>query len=296
MKLKYAWFLILILIGANVVAMAQSAVPPTLEKPVAGSPSGSPELLKQIGIDQKLNSQLPLDVMLRDETGKEVPLKSFFNGKPVIFAPVYFECPMLCTYILNGLVKGLRDVHYNPGTDFEVIAVSIDPRETPQLAQGKKQGYLKRYGRPGTENGWHFLTGSEENVKRLADALGFRYAWDPASKQYAHASAIMFATPQGKLSHYFYGVEYASKDLRFALVSSSEGKIGTPVEQMLLYCFHYDPQTGKYTSIILGIVQGGAVLTALALGGMIGYFLWKERKSQKQALPSSSVGGAGSVG
>jgi protein SCO1 len=294
--MKYVLSLILIILGANVAAVAQSAPSQPLATPLAGRPTGSPELLKQIGIEQKLNTPLPLDVMLRDETGKEVPLRSFFNGRPVIIAPVYYNCPMLCTFILNGLIKGLREVNYNPGTDFEVLAVSIDPRETAELAVGKKQGYMKRYGRPGTETGWHFLTGTEENVKRLADALGYRYAWDPASQQYAHASAIMVATPQGKLSHYFYGVEYSPKDLRFALVSASEGKIGTPVEQVLLYCFHYDPQTGKYTSMILGIVQAGAALTALALAGMIGYFLWKERKSQKSAPIAPAVGGAESLG
>jgi protein SCO1 len=281
MRVRFALALVMLLTLAGAGASAQAPIPQELERPVQ-NPSGSPELLKQIGIDQKLNGQLPLDALVRDETGVEAPLQSFFRDKPVILAPVYYECPMLCTQILNGLVKGLRDVSYDPGKDFIVLAISIDPRETSELAAAKKKGYLKRYGRPGTEDGWKFLTGSEESVKRIAQALGFRYVWDPVSQQYAHASGIMVATPEGRISHYFYGVEYRPTDMRLALVQASQGKIGSPVDQVLLYCFHYDPVSGKYTSIVLKIVQGGAVLTALALGGLIFYFLRNERKARKE--------------
>ncbi|OYT71266.1 MAG: SCO family protein [Chloracidobacterium sp. CP2_5A] len=275
-------------------ALAQYGAGQQVEMPSQSSmPSASPELLKQIGVTQRLGAQLPLDVQLRDETGVERPLQTYFTDKPVIVAPVYFTCPMLCMQIINGIIKGLREVHYMPGQDFEVVIVSIDPRETAELAAGQKGSYLKRYGRPGTERGWHFLTGREEEVSRLAAALGFRYAWDEATQQYAHASAIMVATPQGQLSHYFYGVEYRPNDLRFALVQSSQGKIGSPVEQALLYCFHYDPVTGRYTPIILTAIKIFAVLTVIALGGLIGYFLWQERKERQAPAAASSPAKAG---
>ncbi len=289
--LNTAWVVVLAL-GLYGAAAAQYGVGQQVEIPAqTGLPSGSPELLKQIGVTQNLGAQLPLDVQLRDETGIERPLRAYFTDKPVILAPVYFSCPMLCTQIINGIIKGLREVHYMPGQDFEVVIVSIDPRETAELAAGKKSSYLKRYGRPGAEQGWHFLTGREEEVSRLAAALGFRYAWDEATQQYAHASAIMVATPQGQLSHYFYGVEYRPNDLRFALIQSSQGKIGSPVEQVLLYCFHYDPVTGRYTPMILTAVKIFAVLTVLALGSLIGYFLWQERKArQTSAVTTQAVG------
>ncbi len=288
------WFIWLGLALATPPALAQYGIGQQVEMPSqTGMPSGSPELLKQIGVTQNLGAQLPLDVQLRDETGQERPLRTYFTDKPVILAPVYFTCPMLCTQIINGIIKGLREVHYTPGQDFEVVIVSIDPRETAELAAGKKQSYLKRYGRPGTEGGWHFLTGREEEVSRLAAALGFRYAWDEATQQYAHASAIMVATPQGQLSHYFYGVEYRPNDLRFALIQSSQGKIGSPVEQILLYCFHYDPVTGRYTPLILTTVKIFAVLTVLLLGSLIGYFLWQERKERQALTAGSTTANAG---
>ena len=173
----------------------------------------------------------------------------------MILALVYYRCPMLCTQILNGLESSLKAVSFNPGKDFEVVAVSFDPKDTPETAAAKKQMYLRRYGRPGTANGWHFLTGDEANIKALTDAVGFHYKYDPATDQFAHASGIMVADPRGRLSHYFYGVEYAPRDVRLGLVEASQNKIGNPVDQILLFCYHYDPATGKYGAIAMNMVR-----------------------------------------
>jgi protein SCO1 len=231
-----------------------------------------PPGLRDVGLDQKLNEQVPLDLTFRDETGTELPLSSYFGAKPVILALVYYQCPMLCTQILNGLVMSLRTMSLEAGRDFDVVSVSIDPTETPSLASRKKAEYLRRYAR--SSNGWHFLTGAEPQIKKLAQAVGFRYAYDPKTGQYAHASAIMVLTPAGKLSKYFYGIEYAPRDLRLGLVEASENKIGTPVDQLLLFCYHYDPHTGKYSAIVMNMVRLAGALTVLILG--VGLFwLWR---------------------
>ena len=222
-----------------------------------------PPALRGVGLDQKLNAQVPLNLAFRDDAGQTVPLSTYFGKKPVILALVYYQCPMLCTEILNGLVRSLKAVSFKPGIDFEVVTVSIDPTETPDLAAHKKAGYLKRYGRG--ENGWHFLTGEEPQIKSLAQAIGFRYTYDPKTKQFAHASGIMVLTPEGKLSHYFYGVEYAPRDLRLGLVEASQNKIGTPVDQILLFCYHYDPATGKYGAVAMNIVRLAGVAFVLIL-------------------------------
>jgi len=229
-----------------------------------------PPALAGVGIDQKLDRQVPLDLTFRDEAGRTVPLSSFFSGrKPVILALVYYQCPMLCTMILNGVESSLKAVSFDPGRDFEVLSVSFDPKDTPQLAASKKQMYLRRYGRPGTANGWHFLTGDEANIQALTSAVGFRYKYDAASGQFAHASGIMVLTPQGRLSRYLYGVEYAPRDVRLALVEASENKIGSPVDQLLLFCYHYDPATGKYGAIAINFVR----FAGLAFTLICGFFL-----------------------
>ena len=215
-----------------------------------------PGALAGVGIDQKLDYQVPLDATFRDEAGRDVALSTFFQaGKPVILALVYYRCPMLCTQILTGLESGLKAVSLNPGQDFEIVSLSFDPKDTPALAAAKKETYLRRYARPGTANGWHFLTGDERNIKTLTDAVGFHFKYDPASDQYAHASAILILTPDGRISRYFYGVEYAPRDIRLGLVEASQGKIGSPVDQVLLFCFHYDPATGKYGAIAMGSLR-----------------------------------------
>src|SRR5271155_2381048 len=225
-----------------------------------------PELLKEVGVDQKLNDQIPLNLAFRDEHGNPVELAQFFGAKPVILSLVYYDCPMLCTQVLNGLERSLKDVPMDIGKQFNVVTVSIDPTERPVLASAKRALYAGLYGRPGAVEGWHFLTGEEAQIKRLADAVGFRYAYDSESKQFAHASAIMMLTAQGKISRYLYGIQYSSRDLRLGLVDASEGKIGTPVDQILLFCYHYDPATGKYSLLISRVVQAGGALTVLILG------------------------------
>jgi len=226
-----------------------------------------PAALEGVGIDQKLDEQLPLDLTFRDEAGRSVPLSTFFRSKkPVILALVYYRCPMLCTQILNGLESSLKAVSFNPGQDFEILAVSFDPKDTPELAASKKQMYLRRYGRPNTANGWHFLTGDEANIKALTDAAGFHFKYDPKTDQFAHASGIMIVTPDGRLSRYFYGVEYAPRDVRLGLVEASQNKIGNPVDQILLFCYHYDPATGKYGAMVMNIVRVTAAAFVL-IGG-----------------------------
>jgi protein SCO1/2 len=222
-----------------------------------------------VGIDQKLNEQIPLDAVFKDEQGHEVRLAQFFGKKPVVLSLVYYDCPMLCTLVLNGMTGSLRRVAFNIGEQFEVVTVSFDPRETPQLAAAKKQVYLQRYDRAGAEAGWHFLTGDEANIKRLTEAVGFRYVWDEQTRQFAHASGIMVLTPEGKLARYFYGIDYAPQDLRFALVESSQDKIGTPVDALMLYCYHYDPATGKYGAVVMNIMQVAGVITLVLIGGLL---------------------------
>lgn len=240
-------------------------------QPRAGTPASQlPPGLRNIGIDQKLDEQVPLYLEFRDEAGKDVPLSVYFGRRPVILALVYYQCPMLCTQILNGLVTSLRGMSLKSGRDFDVVAVSIDPTEKPELAAKKKEEYLRRY--RNSFEGWHFLTGSEPQIRGLAGAVGFRYAYDAKNRQYAHASAIYVLTPEGRLSRYFYGIEYDSRDLRLGLVEASRNRIGTPADQFLLFCYHYDPATGKYGPAILNLVRVGGVVTLLALGGMMFLF------------------------
>jgi len=216
-----------------------------------------------------LNSSIPLDLLFRDETGTPVKLSRYFGRKPVVLSLVYYNCPMLCTQVLNGLDRSLKDVPLDIGKDFEVISVSIDPSEDAKLASAKRDLYTGIYGRPGAAEGWHFLTGDEPQIKQLANAVGFRYAYDAGSKQFAHASGIMVLTPAGKISRYFYGIQYASRDMRLGLVEASEGKIGSPVDQILLFCYHYDPVTGKYGLLISRVLQVAGILTVLVIAVMI---------------------------
>jgi protein SCO1/2 len=207
-----------------------------------------------------------------------VRLGDFFGKRPVVLALVYYECPMLCTQILNGLAASLGTITLDAGREFDVVAVSFDPRETPALAAEKKRSYLARYRRPGSEQGWHFLTGEAAAISALTEAVGFRYRFDPATGQFAHGSAVFVLTPSGELSRYFYGIEYAPRDLRLALVESADSRIGTPVDQLLLYCFHYDPATGKYGAVALNMIRLGGVATVLAIAGFV---LWSWRREKR---------------
>ena len=252
--------------------------------------NGLPAALNDVGIDQKLNEQVPLDLVFRDESGREVTLGEYFNhGRPVIISLVYYECPMLCNQVLNGMTGSLRTLSFDIGKEFDVITVSFDARETPQLAADKKASYIARYGRPGAKQSWHFLTGDQKSIDALTKTVGFRYAYDRATKQFAHASGIMLATPEGKLARYFYGIEYAPKDLRLSIVEASANKIGSPVDQLLLYCFHYDPASGKYGLVILNVVRLGGVITIV---GIFALLMILRRRNIAAALHALNAGGA----
>ncbi|HSR66417.1 MAG TPA: SCO family protein [Acidobacteriota bacterium] len=228
-----------------------------------------PEKRQGVGIDQNLDAALPLDLEFVDEEGRPVKLGAYFRQKPVILAMVYYECPMLCTLVLNGLLRGLSPLQFSAGEEFDVVAVSIDPGETAALAKAKRAEYVKLYDRESGGRGWHFLTGDEENIRKLAEVVGFNYRYDSETDLYIHASGLMMATPEGRLSRYFYGIEYPPRDLRLALVESSQGKIGSPVDQLLLYCFSYDPTLGKYTMVVMNVLRLGGILTILAVAAFI---------------------------
>ena len=227
-----------------------------------------PPGLKNVGIEQRLNEPIPRDLAFRDETGKSVRLGDYF-GKPMILNLVYYKCPMLCSEVLSGLTSALKSMTLDLGGDFEVLTVSFDPRETPQDATAARAKYLKRYGRAGAARGWHFLTGPQESIHSLTQAAGFQYRYDKRAGQFAHSTAIIVLTPQGKIAQYYYGVEFPPKDLRLALVQASENKIGTVVDQILLYCYHYDPSAGKYNLMIFRVLRLAGVATVLLLGGFM---------------------------
>ena len=225
-----------------------------------------PPGLQNVGIEQHLDEQIPPDLSFRDETGKPVRLGDYFGKKPVILNLVYYNCPMLCGEVLSGLEGALRVLKFDVGKEFDVLTVSFDPRETPDMATKKKAEFLKRYGRAGAAEGWHFLTGPQESIDALTKAAGFQYQYDPKTGQFAHATAIMILTPEGKIAQYYYGVDYAPKDLRLGLIQASQNKIGTLADQVLLYCYHYDPTTGKYGAIISRVLKLAGLATLLGLG------------------------------
>jgi protein SCO1 len=235
-----------------------------------------PELLNEIGLDQKLDTQLPLDLRFKDETGRDVRLGEFFGKRPVILTLVYYECPMLCTQVLNGLTSALGVLKFSVGEEFDIVTVSFDPKETPELAAGKKAAYLERYNRPGAGKGWHFLTGDEKSIAALTKAVGFRYAYNASIDQYAHVSGFMVLTPGGKLSRYFYGIEYGPRDVRLAVLEAADQRIGTPVDQLLLYCFHYDPKSARYSLAVMRLVRAAGLTTVLALAA--GVFVLRRRE------------------
>lgn len=240
------------------------------EVPVrSASQTNLPPLLREVGIDQKLNNQIPLDLMFRDEAGNDVRLGQYFGHKPVILVLAYYDCPMLCTIVLNGVLHSVKELKYNIGQEYEVVTVSFDPTEKPSLAAAKKAIYVGLYGRPNASAGWHFLTGDEPSIRELTQAVGFRYNYDPQTKQYFHATGIMVLTPDGHLARYFYGIQYPSGNLRLALVEASQGRIGSPVDQVLLYCSQYDPATGKYSVIVSHVLKLAALATVLSLGGLV---------------------------
>jgi len=252
----------------SVVVSAQGNAPGVRPDPTMPS-NQVPKALSQVSFEQRLNEQLPLDLPFKDESGRTVKLGEYFGRKPVVLTFVYYECPMLCTQVLNGLESSLRVLNETVGREFDVVTVSFDPKETPVLAAGKKKAYLDRYKRPEAEQGWHFLTGSQASIDALTAAAGFHYFWDEASHQFAHASGIVVVTPAGKVSRYFMGIDYAPRDVKFALIESSNEKIGTLADKLLLYCYHYDPATGNYGFVAMRAVRIGGAVTILALVGFV---------------------------
>jgi len=269
--------------------LAGAQDPGSIGPPAAGlAPTGKqdqkPQILQQVGIDQKLNTQLPLDLTFRDEHGKTVRLGDYFGSKPVILSLVYYRCPMLCEQVLNGMTAALNVLRFDAGKEFNVVTVSIDPTETPEIAAKKKEVFLHRYQRPTADQGWAYLTGDQANIDQLAKAIGFRYIYDERSKQYAHASGIVIATSQGRLAQYYYGIEYSPKDLRLGLIEASQNKIGTVVDQLLLYCYHYDPETGHYGAIVMRVMRIAGALTVVLLGGFVITMLRRETQSRPVGL------------
>lgn len=255
----------------------------TIQDPTKVDPKG----FEDVGIDQKLNAQVPGDLTFRDHTGKVVKLSDYYaKGRPILFTLVYYGCPRLCTTVLNEMNKSLKPMSLNPGSDYEILVVSFDPREGPDLSYPKREEYTQSFRRPGTEHGWHFLTGDEANIKALTEAVGFRYAWDEKHNQYIHAGGVMVMTPDGRLSKYFYGVDYKFTDLKLALMEAGGGKVGSLSDQVLLYCFQYDPHTGRYSLAILNIVKAAGVLTVLCLGTFV---VWNLRR--RPAVPLRPVDG-----
>ncbi len=220
---------------------------------------------------------MPLDIPLVDEQGRSVTLGDYFGARPVVLALVYYECPMLCTHVLNSLASTLNVLALDPGKDFEIVTVSFDSREKPALAAAKKATYLTRYKRPGAAAGWHFLTGDQASIDRLTKAVGFRYVWDADVKQFAHPAGITVLTPDGRLARYLFGIEYGPRDLRFAIVDASAGKVGTPVDRVLLYCYHYNAETGRYSLLVMRVIRIAGIVTVLALGTFIAIMVRKEK-------------------
>jgi protein SCO1/2 len=247
-----------------------------------------PTVLREVGFDQRLDATVPADIALRDESGRDVKLADYLGKKPVVLALVYYECPSLCTMTLNGLVSAMNALSFDAGREYEIVTVSFEPRDTAALALAKKEAYLKRYQRPGAAAGWHFLTGEPEQIARLTQAVGFRYTWDERIRQYAHPSGVVVLTPQGKVARYLFGIEYAPKDLRFALVEASEGRVGGVVDQAILFCYQYDPMTGKYGTAIMRLLRVASVLTLAVLGTFI-FTMWRRERRALRAAPAGSA-------
>jgi protein SCO1/2 len=268
---------------ATVTLLAAIASAQTMSQGIMGAPANvRPPHLENVGITQHLDAQLPPDLAFTDDTGRAVKLGDYFGSKPLILNLVYYNCTMLCGEALQGLTGAMKLLKFDVGKEFEVVTISFNPQETPAIAAAKKKDYVARYGRPGAAEGWHFLTGSAESINALTKAVGFQYQYDPKLNQYAHATAIMVLTPQGHISRYFYGVDFPPKDLRMGLVEASSGKIGNPVDQVLLYCYHYDPATGKYGAVVTNMLRLGGALTIVFLGGLLLILFRLDKAAQRK--------------
>ena len=279
-SLRFHFSLLIItiaLLGASLLAISQG-MPDTAS---AGTPSGQlPPILKNVRYEQKLDSQVPLNLSFRDESGKPVRLGNYFGGKPVVLILAYYRCPMLCSQVLAGATHAFRQLPFRIGQQFNVLTVSFDPRETPALAAASKQTYIASYGQPQAAEGWHFLTGQQPQISALTQAVGFHYAWDTQTQQYAHATGIVVLTPSGKVAQYFYGIYYSAQDLRLALVQSSQERIGSLTDEVLLFCSHYDPNSGRYTAIMGRVLQIAGAFTLLILGGVLFLLFYLDKKKR----------------
>ncbi|HEX2643206.1 MAG TPA: SCO family protein [Thermoanaerobaculia bacterium] len=271
------------LMTATSAGAAPPMAPGTLGEGSGVPASQMPGPLKQVGYDQHLGEQIPGEALFVDEMGRSVRLQNYFGHRPIVLAMAYYECPMLCSMVLQAMVGSLKPLKLEPGRDFDVVVVSIDPGEGPRLAAATKREMLSRYGRPETAKGWHFLTGSKTSIDKVASAVGFRYSYMPERDEYAHAAGISFLTPQGKISRYLLGIEYAPRDVRLALVESSENKIGSLVDQALLYCFHYDPVIGRYSAVTMTFVRLAGALTAIGIFVMV--VMLRRRENRETRTP-----------
>jgi protein SCO1/2 len=251
--------------------------------------AATPAILSEVGITQNLNAQVPGDLMFRDETGNTVRLENYFGEKPVLLSLVYFDCPALCTEVLNGELRTMKAISLNLGKDFEAVTVSFEPKDTPQLARAKRDVFAGQYGRPGAADHWHFLTGDQSSIDGLTNAVGFRYAYDSSIRQYAHAAAILILTPDGRIDRYFYGVQYPARDVRLGLVEASQGKIGSLTDQALLYCYQYDPMTGRYGLVVMNVLRAAGGLTVLILGIFMTLMFVRERRRASGAAPAAQI-------
>jgi protein SCO1 len=266
--------LALVLMTVGLPASAQMADP---------SSDRLPTQLGDVGIEQKLGEQVPLQLPFRDETGKIVALGEYFqSGRPVILSLVYFNCQMLCSQVLAEMAHTLRRLKFDAGKQFEIVTVSFDPRETPQMAAAAKSKYLAMYGRPGSESGWRFLTGEQPSIIALSNAVGFHYSWDSRTKQFAHATGIMLLTPQGRVAQYYYGARYFPSDLRLGLIEASHNRIGTLADQIVLYCYHYDPRTGRYGAIVFRVMQVSGGFTLLTLGSLVVFLFFSDPNRRRR--------------
>lgn len=268
-------------------ALAQEATesPTVMEPPQAA-------LLRNVSFKQRLDNQVPLASQLTDEQGKTVTLAECMSGRPTIFVLAYYRCPMLCNQVLNGMARAVQAIDFKPGIDFEIVVVSFDPTDTPEIAADKKHSVVHAFSRDGDPTGWHFLVGDEKTVRNIADSVGFQYEYDPATQQYAHASGIVVLTPGGRVSKYFYGIDYSTRDVRLGLVEASAGRIGTAVDELLLYCFHYDPLTGRYGLAVIRVIRAAGALTVAAIVGYIGFSVRRERKSAHVAAARDAADSA----
>jgi len=286
-------FIRIIAIFSITIVVASSA-DAQVRAPVQPGPTGGPPILRDVGIDNHEGDAIPPDLTFRDEVGRPVQLSQYFGRRPIILALVYYRCPMLCTMVLNDLTRSMNSLSENAGEQFDVLAVSFDPSETPELAGAKKRQYISAYRRRGADEGWHFLTGAQEPISRLTAAVGFRYAWDATNQQWAHCSGLVVLTPQGRIARYFYGIDYAPVDLRLAIAEAGAKKTTPPpATRVLLYCFHYDPSTGRYGLMVMRLVRVGGVVTLLLLAGS--FWLTTRRDRRRRASTASSAGASAGV-